>query len=152
MVPVYHDQIRAVKEWEFHRENGLLPKKFVIPENMLVIGCHNHTEKSFLERQMEEYKCYNYTCLHLNIHPWSNTLRLIPYLEYLESEEVKDKKYVMFVDTDDVFISQSPDKILSTFLNDFNCDLLFNATKFSDGYYNESKESRAAKAWAGDRR
>lgn len=148
MVPVYHDQLRAVKERDFHKENGLLPKNFIIPENLLVIGCHNYDNKSFFEIQMEEYGCDDYVCLRLDIHPWSNTLRLIPYIEYLESEETKNKEYVMFLDTDDVFVSQSPDKILNMFINEFDCDLLFNATKFSEGYYSKSRESCAALAWA----
>lgn len=147
MVPIYHDTLRATREWEYHKENNLLSEKFIIPENLLVIGSHNHQEKSFLEIQMEEYKCDNYVCMHLDIHPWSNTLRLIPYLKYLESEKARDKEYVMFLDADDVFISQSPDEVLDTFINEFDCDLLFNATRFDLGYW-KTKESRAARAWA----
>ena len=80
--------------------------------------------------------------MRLDIHPWSNTLRLAPYIEYLESEKCKSKEYVIFVDTDDVFISESPDKILKMFLDKFNCDLLFNATSWAKGYYNTAHSKR----------
>jgi len=146
MVPIFHDQDRAVKEYEYYKINGRLPKKFIVPDNLLLIGCHNYPYDSFFEEQMKEYKCKDYACLRLrNIQPWSNTKRLSPYYDYLKSEKAKNKEYVIFVDTDDVFFSVSPDKILEIFLNEFDCDLLFNATKFWKGYWDTQESFRAFK-------
>ena len=146
MVPIFHDQDRAVKEYEYHKANDILPKKFVVPDNLLLIGCHNYPYDSFFEEQMKEYGCDDYTCLRMkHIQPWSNTKRLRPYYRYLKSKETKDKEYVIFVDTDDVFFSESPDRILEMFLNDFDCDLLFNATKFWKGYWDTKPSWEAYK-------
>ena len=136
MVPIYHDQLRAVKEYEYHKVNGLLPKEFIVPEDLLLVGCHNYPYDSFFEEQMKYHKCKNYRCLKLkDIKPWSNTKRLIPYINFLESKYAKNKKYVIFVDTDDVFFYKSPHEVLEIFLNKFDCDLLFNATSFWKGYW-----------------
>ena len=147
MTLILHDQDRAVNSFRSHREAGFLPKKFIVPENLLLIGCHNYVENSFFETQMKEYECKDYKCMRLAIHPWSNTLRLRPYIEYLKGEECKTKEYIIFLDTDDAFIHESPDKILKKFLDEFNCDLLFNATAWDRGYINTT-ESTLNKNWA----
>jgi len=144
---ILHDQDRAVEVFKEHRETGILPKNFIVPENLLLIGCHNFIENSFFETQMKEYKCKDYKCMRLAIHPWSNTLRLRPYIKHLKSEKCKSKEYVIFLDTDDAFIHESPDKILKTFLDDFDCDLLFNATRWPRGYAN-TPASQFNKKWA----
>ena len=144
---ILHDQERAVSSFKSHREAGILPKKFIVPENLLLIGCHNYIEDSFFETQMKEYKCKDYKCMRLDLHPWSNTKRLRPYIEHLKKEECKAKEYVIFLDTDDAFIHESPDKILKKFLDEFDCDLLFNATRWDRGYIH-TPESMFNKNWA----
>ena len=143
---ILHDQLSAVKTYNEQKKSGVLTKNFNVPDNLLLIGCHNRIADSFFEDQMKEYNCKDYKCMRLGIHPWSNTLRLRPYIEYLKRCTSKD--YVIFLDTDDAFISASPDKILQVFLDEFDCDLLFNATKWPRGYHNNIKESRHSKAWA----
>lgn len=134
----------AVRMFRSHKDGGEL-KKFEVPEDLLVIGCHNH-DTSFFEEQMEAYGCKDYICLHLDLTPWSNTLRLIPYIDFLRKSS---KEYVLFLDTDDVFVSESPDKILDIFLKEFDCEILFNATRFAQGYWH-TESSRKALEWANE--
>jgi len=105
---------------------------FVVPDNLLLITCHNRKD-SFFEEQMRDYGCNDYKVLNIDLLPWSNTLRLRPYVEYLENE-AKDKEYVIFVDSDDAFIQRSPEYILNRFLTEYDCDLLYNATLWVKGY------------------
>jgi len=155
----------------------LKPFPFSIPDNLIVFTSKN-TEDSLFEKQMRFHNCndhrivrpdfteaemsviLNESCQNFNNslnypqgipdrRPWSNVFRQRYHLEFLKSDQCKDKEFVLFCDSNDVLFLDSPDYILDSFLNDFNCDLLYNGGYWACWHYwEESQKSMRTRQFA----
>ncbi len=112
---------------------------FTTPNNLLVLTCHNYEGNTAFEFQMNRYSAESeaYKVVKYDKEktiPWSHFLRWKGVVKYLESDEAKDKEYVICCDPTDVLFFDSPSNILDNFLEHFDCDLLYNATSFRRQY------------------
>ncbi|MAH48554.1 hypothetical protein CMI37_22195 [Candidatus Pacearchaeota archaeon] len=144
----------------------LKPFEFSVPDNLTIFTSQN-TEGSLFEKQMAFHNCNDYKVLkptftkqemdvilnesYQNFNndlnypnnmpdrpPWSNVFRLRYHLDFLKSSECKE--YVLFCDANDVLFLDSPDYILSSFLNKFDCDLLYNGGHWACWHYWEGNQ------------
>ena len=138
---------RGGRRWLWRRFLSWPPLDFVVPDNLILLTCYDkefiknydNEAKSLFEWQMEKHSVdpSGYKVLKLDgkrTEPWGHLSRWKEVVKYLKSVRNTNKEYVLFCDATDVIFSDSPSNILDTFMWYFDCDILYNATTYKQGY------------------
>lgn len=99
------------------------------PENLEIVLCHNYRDPPLAQRSLDHLGVHDYVRLGADIVEWNNIERLTLLADHLEFQSTCE--YVLHVDANDVLIVASPDRVLARFLDEFDCDILFNSEKIS---------------------
>ena len=126
--------IRRVKRNIRKIQNRINIPGFTTPDELLIVSSHGYDDdyECLLETQMKRYSVpkSNYKIIKLH-EEWSWFDRWKSITKYIKNHKAK---YVLHCDALDVLFTDSPHNILYNFLNNFNCDLLYNSTAWRRDY------------------
>lgn len=113
--------------------SGHVKGKLKCPSEITIVLIHNYPFASITEKSLQYVGINNYVVLKPEVSgEWRNALKLSELKKYLDSGECQSK-YILYLDSDDVVIRDSPEKAIQ-YLEQQDCDLLFSSTPYNGGY------------------
>lgn len=104
-------------------------KKTPVSDRVTVITCNNgHQAMGVLERSLE-HAGIPYLVFGQGVHPWINAVHK-PRILY-EALMTIQTPYVIYADSRDAIMIDSPDNIIDTFIEHFNCKMLLGADRIN---------------------
>ena len=113
--------------------SGHVKGKLSCPPDITIVLIHNYPFAPITEKSLQYVGINNYVVLRPEVSgEWRNSFKLTELKKYLDSGECQSK-YILYLDSDDVVIRDSPEKAIQ-YLEQQDCDLLFSSTPYNGGY------------------
>jgi hypothetical protein len=103
----------------FNKKKNKISKSFI--KDLEIITWNNKKEKGILEKSLDNVGLH-YTVLGVDVENWSNPSKIYLTIDYLKRS---NSKYIIGLDSFDVFVLNNLNDILEKFL-EFDCKILFN--------------------------
>lgn len=126
----------------FRLESPVGPTK---PHGLTIVLAHNRKKPTVLERSLLRAGITDYEVARFESGgKWRNVNKITGLIGLLKAME-SSTDHVLYIDSDDAVIRDNPLKVLN-FLTDYQCEVLFSATRYELGY----EHNPVAKKWAQD--
>jgi len=103
--------------------------RFRKPDELEIVLCHNYDSKPIAVQSLDYLGIRDYVELGRDVQPWTNRAKIALVLDHLERG--CNAEYVLFLDAIDVILTADPARMLRCFREEFDCGVLFNASKDS---------------------